>query len=404
MRVTNGIIQNNAMNSLYTNMGNLDKLFTQMNTLKKIQRPSDDPIVAGRSMKLRINVMESQQHAGNVDEATAWMSVTETALSNMTEIIKSIQERCTQASNGGTMTKDDREKCASDIEQLYEQLKQESNVTYAGRYVFSGYKTDQPVFLNDPHKLKEDVTINQDLKLSGEVTLENDMTITGPTEITQDITYKDAGGNDVTIPKGTQIDKDGNAVDKDGNAITITNPIPAGSKLSEGTVLPKGTTIPQGTTMPAGMINPEVLGAAGNQNIEYEIGVNNTIDVNTTGVPGFMQELMSDMENMIKVLRDPDATEEELNAMFTGMIGEMGDHLSSVSKMTADLGSKQKRLEYTQSRLKEDTVNLTELLSQTENVDVEAVYVEFNTQYMVYQSALQATSKVMMNTLADFLR
>lgn len=387
MRITNGIIQNNAMNSLYTNMGSLDKLMTQMNTLKKIQRPSDDPIVAGRSMKLRINVMESEQHSNNVDEATAWMSVTETALSNMTEIIKSIQERCTQAANGGTMTKDDREKVASDIEQLYEQLKQESNVTYAGRYVFSGYKTDQPVFLNDPHTLKEDVTINQDLKISG------DMTFTGPMEIEEDI--KDSEGN-ILVAKGTKIDEDGNTTDGGGTTVAVSIP--------KGTVLAKGTTLPKGANIPAGMINPEVLGAAGNQNIEYEIGVNNTIDVNTTGVPGFMQELMSDMEHMMKVLRDPDATEEELDAMFTGMIGEMGDHLSSVSEMTSDLGSKQKRLEYTQSRLKDDKVNLTELLSQTEDVDIETTYVEFNTQYMVYQSALQATSKVMMNTLADFLR
>ena len=341
MRITNGIMQNNMMNSLNTNMSSLNKLMTQMNTMKKIERPSDDPIIAGRGLKLRINVMEAEQHSSNVDEATSWMSVSETALSNITDIIKTMRERCVQGANG-TLTTEDKEKVMADIEQLYQQVKQEANTTYAGRYVFSGYKTDQPVYLDEPHTMKQDVTAVADVV------------------------------------------------------------------AEDGTVYTAGTVIPKGTVIPAGSVNPEVLGSVGDQTINYEVGVNNMIDVNTKGVPQFMQDLLTDMEDIMGKLEGamaepPTVTEEELNQAFTDMIGKFDGHQSTVSEMTSDLGSRQKRLEFTKERLESDKTDLTELLSETENVDIEEVYVQFNTQYMVYQSALQASSKIVMNTLADFL-
>ncbi|MGL4346202.1 MAG: flagellar hook-associated protein FlgL [Cellulosilyticaceae bacterium] len=349
MRITNGMIRNSSLNSLYDNMGRMNTLFDQMNTLKKIQRPSDDPIIAGRSLKLRLNVMESEQHKSNVDEAKAWMDVTETALSNMTNIIKEIRTRANQAANG-TLTPEDKKKVTNDIEQLYKQLEQEANVTYAGRYVFSGFKTDQEVVLTKPHTTKQEIVFKEDTILSHDITLEDG----------------------TVIPKGTAY--------------------AAGDKL------------PAGTTLPEGMVNLEVLNSVGDQNIEYEIGVNNTINVNTTGVPDLMKDLMADIKSMIAKIEDPATTDEALNKFFTEMIGTMDAHLKTVSAMESDLGSRQNRLEYTETRLSDDKANLTALLSKTEDVDVQEVYVDFNTQYMVYQSALQATSKVVMNTLADFLR
>ena len=43
------------------------------------------------------------------------------------------------------------------------------------------------------------------------------------------------------------------------------------------------------------------------------------------------------------------------------------------------------------------------VLSETEDIDMEEVYTNFNVQYATYQSALQAMSKVITNTLADYL-
>lgn len=311
MRITNGMMQNTSLNSLYGNANKLNTLYNQMGTLKKISKPSDDPIIAGRSLKLKINILEVSQHQTNVKEAQAWMNVTETALSNFQEILKDIRTRCTQAAND-TLTNEDRGKIQNDINQLYEQLKQEVNATYSGRQIFSGFKTDQPIFIDDP---------------------------TNP---------------------GT----------------SILNP-----KIIDTTTEP-----------PTSFID--------GQDINYEIGVGNTISVNTLGMDKLMYQIGTDIQEFIGALLDPSA---DLNEVFTNGLTNLDSALSEVSSKISDLGSRQLRLDYTESRLTDDKTNFTELLSKTEDVDLEEVYVEFNSQYMIYQSALQATSKLIRNTLADYL-
>lgn len=365
MRITNGMIRNNTLSGLYTNMSRLDKLYTQMSTLKKIQRPSDDPIIAGRALKLKINVLEVKQYKSNTDEATAWMSVTEKALDNITEITKDIRTRCVQASTD-SLTEEDREKIQADIDQLWEQLQQESNATYLGKYVFSGYKTNQSVVLTE------------------ETTLSEDVSVTAPT----------------TLLKGTKLT--GNIVSASGNTYL------AGSVLAEDVEVAIGQTLTAGTVLPKGSMNPNVRGQVDDQTIRYEIGVGSTMTVNTLGMDDVMHKLMMD----IKEIKDALATytdgtegnEADLHTVFEGKLTDFDDRLAKISEMTADLGSRMVRLEYTAERLEEDKTNFTELLSKTEDVDLEEVYTEFNAQYAVYQSALQATSKVIMNTLADFLR
>ncbi|HHX62580.1 MAG TPA: flagellar hook-associated protein FlgL, partial [Epulopiscium sp.] len=109
MRVTNAMLSNNMMLGLNKNMNQLNTLYDQMNSLKKIQRPSDDPIILGRSLKLRLNVLETEQYKTNVGEAKSWMQISEKAMDNTHEIFNQIRTQCVQASNG-TLGVDDRQK------------------------------------------------------------------------------------------------------------------------------------------------------------------------------------------------------------------------------------------------------------------------------------------------------
>lgn len=51
MRITNKIMQNNNLSNINTNKILQDRLSTQMSTEKKINRPSDDPVVAIRALR-----------------------------------------------------------------------------------------------------------------------------------------------------------------------------------------------------------------------------------------------------------------------------------------------------------------------------------------------------------------
>ena len=62
MRITTKVIQNNSLRNINTNKLLQDKLSQQMSTEKKINRPSDDPIIAIRSLRLRTNVNQITQY------------------------------------------------------------------------------------------------------------------------------------------------------------------------------------------------------------------------------------------------------------------------------------------------------------------------------------------------------
>ncbi len=149
MRITNSIISNNMLLNLNRNMTKLNKLENQLATGKKIQFPSDNPIIAGKGLKLRTNLYENEQYQKNISDATAWMNMTEKAIDNISGLTSKIRELCVQGASS-TLSKSDREKILEEIKQLREQLVQESNASNAGRYILGGYKTDEKIMFDAP--------------------------------------------------------------------------------------------------------------------------------------------------------------------------------------------------------------------------------------------------------------
>ncbi|MCL2352606.1 MAG: hypothetical protein FWC55_08765 [Firmicutes bacterium] len=146
MRVTNTMMTNTMLLNINRNVRALDTLYNQISTAKKIQVPSDDPITASRALKFRTNVAETLQYQRNVSQGMSWMNVTESAYNNVIDMVKTIKDRCGEAATG-TLEGADKKTVAAQIRQVVLQLGQEMNVSYAGRYVFSGFRTDQPPIL-----------------------------------------------------------------------------------------------------------------------------------------------------------------------------------------------------------------------------------------------------------------
>ena len=141
MRVTNNMLVNNMVYNLNQNLKKLEKLQYQLATGKKFRVPSDDPIGASKSLKFNTDISKLEQYERNVKDALSWMSDTEAALGEIGEVLKRAKELTVDAANG-TKTTEDLHKIKEEIDQLKEHLIQIANTTYAGRHVFSGYKTD----------------------------------------------------------------------------------------------------------------------------------------------------------------------------------------------------------------------------------------------------------------------
>lgn len=133
---------------------------------RKIRRPSDDPVGAALALKLRRQLSALEQYNSNAKDALTWMKDTETALTNVGDILQRINKLTVQAANG-TLTADEREKILYEVRELKDQLLQEANSTSVNRYIFGGYITDKPPF--DIVKEEIDGELKKVIKLNPEI-------------------------------------------------------------------------------------------------------------------------------------------------------------------------------------------------------------------------------------------
>ncbi len=158
MRITNKMMTMNCMSDINRNKVSLNRLQQQYSTGKKIGKPSEDPVVAVRALKLRSNYVElNQYYERNIPSAKSWLETTEGALTNVNTLLTTMYEKLNQGSSD-TLSVTDRDSIISSLKEYKKQIYNEGNTQYAGRYVFTGYKTGTSLtFGKDTNHLKYEI-------------------------------------------------------------------------------------------------------------------------------------------------------------------------------------------------------------------------------------------------------
>lgn len=262
MRITNNMILHNAASNINSNKILVDKGENQMTTQTKIQRPSDDPVVAVRSLALQTRLSKiNQYYETNIPDAEKWMDVTETALSNIIDNITDLKRLCVQGSTG-TYKDDDKATILQQLQSLQESIFAQGNADYAGRTVFTGFRTDKTLVFTDADSDKK-YNITQELSANDfEKVKYFNNSVTVPANATEIKALDDTGltKNDITIQdssyKRLRLAYD-NVSDvesltfsyKDASGQTIKNTLQLVSQdTNRIPPLAKGTANPDGTT------------------------------------------------------------------------------------------------------------------------------------------------------------
>ncbi len=145
MRVTQSMLSNNMLRNLSSSYNKLGKLQEQINTGKKVTRPSDDPVVVMKSLGYGMQVEKVDQFQKNLTQVNNWLDSSDDALDGVGAALHRAKELATQAANTGSMTKEDREKIKIELEQLQKQIQDLANTKVGDKYIFSGTMTDKPL-------------------------------------------------------------------------------------------------------------------------------------------------------------------------------------------------------------------------------------------------------------------
>lgn len=146
MRVTHRMMTDAATAGLLKQSDRLMKLQETASTGKKVLRPSDDPLAAGRILEYRADISATDQYLTNITHAETRLEMTEDVLETMNGFIETLWGFAADPSSRSPL---DRSTAADHIRDLREQVRQLANSRYGGGYLFAGQLTDEPPFPDD---------------------------------------------------------------------------------------------------------------------------------------------------------------------------------------------------------------------------------------------------------------
>ena len=146
MRVTQSMLSNNMLRNLSSSYNRMGKLQEQINTQKKVNRPSDDPVTVMKSLGYGMTVDKVGQFKKNLGEVNNWLDSSDDALDGVGQVLHRANDLVRNAANTGAMTPDDRNKIKIELDQLRSQLQDLANTKVGDKYIFSGTMTDKPLY------------------------------------------------------------------------------------------------------------------------------------------------------------------------------------------------------------------------------------------------------------------
>ncbi|MBR5360864.1 MAG: hypothetical protein IK123_08245, partial [Lachnospiraceae bacterium] len=180
------------------------------------------------------------------------------------------------------------------------------------------------------------------------------------------------------------------------------------------------------------------------QAIEYDVGLNQSIRINTTADEVFTHAIGRDVDDLVNSMQaviDMDATvtrltkirddlkqdadydenykiltdqidaankaltylKEKNQALFEGSITKMQKHLDKVNEATTNCGTREKKLDLIKNRLMSQKTNFETLESEKENVEITDVALQLKGAELTYQAALMSTSKILQTSLMQYI-
>lgn len=163
MRVTNGNMMSSYLKDIQNNLQSMDKLNTQMNTGKQVNKVSDDPLRAVKIMNLNNEIADIEKYNYNADEITGWLDMTDESLDTVGTLTSEIKTLLTSIS--GAYGKDEIKAIQTNVNEKIKQIGEAFNTTYAGKYIFGGSITDeQPVKITTDENGNIKLSINNSEK------------------------------------------------------------------------------------------------------------------------------------------------------------------------------------------------------------------------------------------------
>lgn len=137
MVVKNNMSAISTLNTLNKNSSALSKSLQKVSSGMKINGAADDASGYAISERMRVQIRGLDQSNQNTQNGSSMMKVAEGAVSSTVDILKTLKEKVINAAND-TNTDADRQTIQKELDQSIDQINDNANVTYNGKYLVDG--------------------------------------------------------------------------------------------------------------------------------------------------------------------------------------------------------------------------------------------------------------------------
>ena len=137
MVVKNNMSAVSTLNTLNKNSAALSSSLKKVSSGMKINSAADDASGYAISERMRVQIRGLDQANQNTQNGTSMMKVAEGAVSSTVDILKTLKEKVINAAND-TNTDSDRATIQKELDQSIDQINDNANVTYNGKYLVDG--------------------------------------------------------------------------------------------------------------------------------------------------------------------------------------------------------------------------------------------------------------------------
>jgi len=137
MVVKNNMSAISTLNTLNKNSSALAKSLQKVSSGMKVNGAADDASGYAISERMRVQIRGLDQANNNTQNGSSMMKVAEGAVSSTVDILKTLKEKVINAAND-TNTDSDRQTIQKELNQSIDQINDNANVTFNGKYLVDG--------------------------------------------------------------------------------------------------------------------------------------------------------------------------------------------------------------------------------------------------------------------------
>lgn len=396
IRVTDNAQYSSIIDNLFTIRKQYQNVMEKLSSQKNINTISDDALGVTRVLGFKQTNQAIVQYQRNVDSTNSWLSATEGKLDSANDILTEARALAVSQATA-TANADTRKITAQKVQALMDEMLSLANSKLGDRYLFAGSRSDVAPFesteaaatIDDPVSGKANTYTGIVVKSGVYTGTKNNAYVLKIVDggVRSAATYKisdDGGETWGALSAPTDLDSDVNL----GDGIKLT--------FGAGTFAANDLFYVNANTSGYYKGNDGALNVSVNKD--------SSANYNITGEEAFTDKGDGSIDVFKSLKSFKDALDANNVDGISTAIGDMKKAQDQINLCTAKCGSRTNRMEMAKNNLSELELNMTSLISATEDADLAELSTTFSMKEVALQAAYEVASRITSNSIISFLK